>query len=121
MRSDKRNRAISQYNGHRGPATVAHVERNLLTAYPEASRELTGKQYGRVMSACNTSYHDGAANATALGDVWDYNAPTDWIAGIGKRIPDGNGGAKNQAVCEVSANCVTITIADGQIITYIRQ
>lgn len=118
MRSDKRNRAMQAYTGFAGTSTVAHVERSLLSAYPQASQELSGRQYGAVMSACNKSYHDGAANATASGEVWDYVSPTDWIAGIGKRVPNGAGGYHHQAIIEVAGNTITITTADGNKLVY---
>lgn len=58
-KSDKWSRAMENYNGHKGPATVEHVERNIKAAYPRAYDELTGVQYGKLMSVANTSYHDG--------------------------------------------------------------
>ena len=64
-RKSKQERALAKYNGHRGSATVAHVERNIESAYPTAYRDLTGVQYGRLMSVANTSYHDGRASAGA--------------------------------------------------------
>jgi hypothetical protein len=53
------------YNGHKGAATIAHVERNITLAYPTAWEDLTGIQYGRLMSVANTSFHDGRAAAGA--------------------------------------------------------
>ena len=61
----KRERALAEYNGHKGDATIAHVDRNIESAYPMAYRDLTGVQYGRLMSVANTSYHDGCASAGA--------------------------------------------------------
>lgn len=55
----KWDRAMANYNGHKGTATVEHVERNIKSAYPTAYAELTGVQYGKLMSVANTSYHDG--------------------------------------------------------------
>lgn len=118
MRSDKRNRAINQYNGHKGPATIAHVEGNLLASYPRASQELSGRQYGQVMSACNTSYQDGSAHATVKGEVWDYCNPTDWVAGIGTRESDGRGGYRNPLTVEARGNTITITHTDGTVKVY---
>lgn len=80
MRQDKRDRAMEYYNGHKGIATIAHVERNLLSAYPEAQAELTGVQYGKVMSVANTSYQDGKTSNQA--DMWAYDAPDSWLMGI---------------------------------------
>ena len=80
MRQDKRDRAIGQYNGHKGIATVEHVERNLTSAYPEAATELTGVQYGKVMSVANTSYQDGKTSNRA--DMWAYDGPDSWLMGI---------------------------------------
>ena len=61
----KRARALAKYNGHKGPATIAHVERNIESAYPNAYRDLTGIQYGQLMNVANASYHDGRASAGA--------------------------------------------------------
>lgn len=58
-KGNKRSRAMQHYNGHKGPATVEHVERNIKAAYPTAYADLTGVQYGKLMSVANTSYHDG--------------------------------------------------------------
>lgn len=80
MRQDKRDRAMGRYNGHKGQATVEHVERNLLSAYPEAQSELTGVQYGKVMSVANTSYQDGKTSNRA--DMWAYDRPDSWLMGI---------------------------------------
>jgi hypothetical protein len=121
MRSDKYYRALAEYNGHKGSATLAHVERNLLSAYPTAREDLTGVQYGRVMSVANTSYHDGKAAATNNGDVWDYASPIDWIAGIGPKELDGNGGYRNAARVEVAADHVLINTIDGKTIIYDRR
>jgi hypothetical protein len=97
MRSDKWTRAMAHYNGHKGPATVAHVERNIEAAYPGASKELTGVQYGKLMSVANTSYQDGKHSTTI--EEWAYDAPLDWLAGIGK-----------ENVIEVNGDTVTITL-----------
>lgn|GEM_PF-6137476 len=56
---------MMQYNGFTGLATVGHVERNIEQAWPNAWDNLTGAQYGKVMSVANTSYHDGRASAGA--------------------------------------------------------
>lgn len=98
MRTDKRARALSQYNGHNGNATVAHVERNIASAYPTAQQDLTGIQYGRVMSVANTSYQDGAHANKA--DMWAYDGELDFVLGIR--------GTDN--VVEVNGDTVTITL-----------
>ena len=59
MRSDKRKRAMQVFNGHHGPFTVAHVEHLIQSEYPSARDQLTGFQYGLVMSVCNRAFHDG--------------------------------------------------------------
>ncbi len=64
-KSSKWERALAQYNGHKGEATIAHVERNIESVYPTAYRDLTGVQYGRLMSVANTSYHAGRASTHA--------------------------------------------------------
>jgi hypothetical protein len=63
--STKRQRAMTAYGGFAGGATVAHIERNIEAAYPEAYHDLTGVQYGQVMAVANKSYHDGKAAAGA--------------------------------------------------------
>jgi len=115
-------RAIKQFgkSGHTGSATVAHVQRNIESIWADAITVLTGKQYGQLMEVANKSYHDGAATATQNGDVWDYNNPTDWVAGVGTRESDGRGGYRNPATVEVTAQTVTITTVDGKVIKYNR-
>jgi hypothetical protein len=56
---------MAAYNGHSGTETVAHIERNIETAWPEAYGELTGRQYGQVMAVANISFHDGKRAAGA--------------------------------------------------------
>jgi hypothetical protein len=63
--STKRNRALKEYNGHNGAATIAHIENNIAKAYPQALAELTSAQYGRMMNIANLSYHDGRASTDA--------------------------------------------------------
>jgi len=65
MRQDKRDKAMAAYNGHHGASTVGHIETNINTVWPGASKELTGRRYGHVMSIANKSYHDGRDNAGA--------------------------------------------------------
>lgn len=77
---NKRSRAIANFNGHKGPATIAHVERNIESAYPMAYAELTGVQYGKLMSVANTSYQDGKASNKI--EMWAYDGELDWLAGI---------------------------------------
>lgn len=120
MNNAKYTRALRHYNGHKGETTIAHVQRNIETTYPTAAAELTGRQYGLVMSVSNTSYHDGAADATRNGDMWAFDNLTDWVAGIGRREPDGKGGVRNQGVIEVKDDAITITSFDGQVVTYKR-
>ena len=61
----KRARALAEFNGHKGSATIAHLERNIESVYPNAYRDLTGIQYGQLMNVANASYHDGRASAGA--------------------------------------------------------
>lgn len=77
---NKWTRAMEHYNGHKGPATIAHVERNIESAYPGAYAELTGIQYGKLMSVANTSYQDGKTSQEI--DTWAYDGELDWLAGI---------------------------------------
>lgn len=65
MRSDKWTRAMATYQGHHGQVTVDHVRRNVDAAYPCANSQLTGAQYGYVMSVAHASYHAGRASAGA--------------------------------------------------------
>lgn len=106
MRIDKRARAMSNYNGHKGTATVEHVERNVLSAYPMAQAELTGIQYGKVMSVANTSYQDGV-HSQAI-DTWGYDGIYDFLAGLGRVIPDGNGGYRSPGIITVDNDTITI-------------
>ena len=87
MRSDKRDRAINNFNGHKGASTIAHVECNLLDTYPTASQELTGKQYGLIMSACNTAYQDGKASTRA--EMLGTDAV--WVKGVGILVKQADG------------------------------
>lgn len=116
----KMQRALKHYNGHKGAATVAHVERNIKSAYPNAYADLTGIQYGKLMSVANISFQDGRVEATKNGGVWAYDNPTDWVGGIGPRISDGKGGHNNAAVINVTADTVTIETLDGKKIVYER-
>ncbi len=61
----KRERAMTEYQGHKGAATVAHVERNIADAYPTAWDDFTGRQYGKLMTVANASYHAGRASTGA--------------------------------------------------------
>lgn len=88
--STKRERALNEYNGHKGMATVAHVERNIEQAYPTAWQDLTGVQYGRVMSVANTSYHAGKSAAGAWADSGlvgfdDVSLPEELLRAISQR------------------------------------
>ena len=97
MRTDKWQRAMANYNGFKGSATIAHVERNIESAYPGASMELTGIQYGKLMSVANTSYQDGIHSSPL--EAWAYDSPLDWLAGIGK-----------DHVIEVNGDTITLTL-----------
>jgi len=72
--------ALKHYNGHHGNETIAHIERNIQAVWPTAPTDLTGKQYGQLMSVANQSYHDGA-NSKHI-DTWAYDGELDWLAGI---------------------------------------
>ena len=63
--STKRSRSLNEYKGHKGQATLTHVERNIEKAYPMAWENLTGIQYGCVMNVANLSFHDGKSSAGA--------------------------------------------------------
>lgn len=93
----KRSRVMAHYNGHKGPATISHVERNIETAYPGAYSDLTGIQYGKLMSVANTSYQDGKHSNGPL-EIWAYDGPLDWLAGT------------KDHVVEVNNDTVTITL-----------
>lgn len=118
---EKMRLALKHYNGHKGAGTTAHVQRNVETAWPTAYAELTGRQYGLVMSVANTSFQDGRAEATKYGGIWAYDNPTDWLAGIGPHVSDGKGGYNNTAVVTVTAKTVVIELLDGEKITYERK
>jgi len=64
----KRDRALEHYNGHQGASTVGHVEKNIESVWPTAYQDLTGDQYGKLMSVANASYHDGKIDAGAWRD-----------------------------------------------------
>lgn len=116
----KENNALKHYNGHKGASTVAHVQRNISAVYPDAFEELTGRQYGLVMSVANASFQDGRATAGRNGEIWAYDNPTDWVAGIGPHIPSKNGGHNNAAVITVTEKSVTIELLGGEKIVYER-
>lgn len=118
-KKSKRQRAMDYYTGHKGSATVTHVERNIESAYPGAYKELTGVQYGKLMSVANNSYHDGMAAGRANGEIWDYSSPTDWVAGIGP-CEKVNDGYANRASIEVNGDIITITPLNSNPITYRR-
>lgn len=107
MRKDKWTRATKNYNGHRGSATIGHVERNLLSVYPTAKTELTGAQYGKVMSVANDSYLDGKSDQEI--DIWAYDDVYNFMAGLGVAVPDNNGGYRNPGIIKVDGDTITIT------------
>jgi len=101
-RDGKWQRALSTYNGWHGPATIAHIERNIAAVWPTAYRDLTGKKYDLLMSVANHSYQD--ASYTQAVKEWEaYDGPLDWLAGIGN-----NGDA-----IEVDGDKITIKINRG--------
>ena len=77
---NKWSRVMANYNGHKGWATIEHVEHNIASAYPTAYAELTGVQYGKLMSVANTSYQDGKASNKI--EMWAYDSDLDWLAGM---------------------------------------
>ena len=62
---NKRERIIANYNGHQGVSTMAHIRRIINDVYPTAYKELTGVQYGKLMSIVNKAYHEGRASMGA--------------------------------------------------------
>lgn len=91
--------ALANYNGHKGNETIKHIERNINSAWPDAPKELTGKQYGKLMSVANTSYHDGAASKRI--DTWAYDGEYDWLAGYRNSQGD-------ELIIEVDSDKITI-------------
>ena len=62
MRKDKYERAMAEYEGHKGSVSVQAVWEQI----PADIREqLTGKQLGVVMNLINNAYHKGKADAGA--------------------------------------------------------
>lgn len=79
MTTAKTSRALAEYRsrgGFCGTTTVAAVEAHLPT---ELFCELTGRQIGIVMAACNAAFHRGKAAAGA--EMIDNDAV--WIASRG--------------------------------------
>jgi hypothetical protein len=61
----KQSRAMANYEGFKGEATVAHVERNIKAVWPTAYTDLTGVKYGKLMTVADASYHDGCNSTGA--------------------------------------------------------
>ena len=59
---NKLQRVLANYNGHQGASTMAHIGRIIENIYPTAYHELTGVQYGKLMSIVNKAYHEGRAS-----------------------------------------------------------
>lgn len=96
---NKRERAMQNYTGFRGAATVEHVERNIKTAYPTAYADLTGVQYGKLMSVANVSYQDGKHSNNQV-EAWAYDSELDWLAGFGR----------GKHSIEVAGDTITLTL-----------
>lgn len=80
MRTDKLARAMAEYDGHAGAATVGHV----LSTIPESMQhDLTGRQVGKVMSIRNAAYHEGRASLGGL-DLCDDCVWLPWGGDDGK-------------------------------------
>ena len=75
----KLNQALKIFNGHIGNQTIKHIEDNICKVWEMAVNELTGRQYGLLMSVANQSYHDGR-NSKRI-DTWAYDSELDWLAG----------------------------------------
>jgi hypothetical protein len=66
MRKDKWTRAMTQYDGWHGAATINHV---MSTIPADLCAELTGKQIGRIMSIRNAAYHEGIKSGEQHNDT----------------------------------------------------
>lgn len=85
MRSDKRTRAMQEYDGFQGTQTVEHV----MSSIPDSlCDDLTGRQVGKVMSIRNAAYQEGkrALDGIDLCDdcVW---LPWGGTEGNGQLVP----------------------------------
>jgi hypothetical protein len=82
MSNVKHSRALAEFRargGFPGPMVVAAVREHLP---PELFAELTGRQIGIVMAACNAAFHKGKQAAGA--EMIDTDAV--WIARLGRII-----------------------------------
>lgn len=82
MSTIKDSRALAEFRargGFPGPMVVAAVRDHLL---PELYAELTGRQIGIVMVACNAAFHKGKKAAGA--EMIDTDAV--WIERLGRII-----------------------------------
>ncbi len=73
---------MAAYTGHHGPVTIQAVQDQIPQ---ELKQRLTGHEYGLVMSAVNTAYHNGRASHGGL-DLCDDCVWIPWV-----RREDGNG------------------------------
>lgn len=92
--------ALKYYNGHHGNQTIKHIEGNISSIWGTAARELTGRQYGLLMSVANQSYCDGAKSKRI--DTWAYDSEFDWLAGYRSDAND------TDVVIEVDNDIITI-------------
>ena len=96
----KLNAALKFYNGHHGNQTIKHIEDNISSVWEMAIHELTGRQYGLLMSVANKSYHDGA-NSKRI-NTWAYDSEFDWLAGYRSDAND------TDVAIEVNNDTITI-------------
>lgn len=80
MRNDKRKRMMRHYGGFSGPETVKSITADIYQLYPNANKELTGRQLGLVMALVSAAYHKGKDENKA--QMWAYDGENDWLMGI---------------------------------------
>jgi len=96
----KLKQALKHYSGHPGNQTIKHIEDNISSVWEMAIHELTGKQYGLLMSVANKSYQDGR-NSKRI-DTWAYDNELDWLAGYRSDADD------TDVAIEVNNDTITI-------------
>jgi hypothetical protein len=75
----KESRAMAAYGGFTGRQTVAHIKKLI---GKELEDQLTGRQFGLVMSAVSRAYHEGRASTGA--EMVDSNCV--WINSLNRAI-----------------------------------
>ena len=92
MNALKKRNMMANYDGFKGPQTVAHVHR-IMGDIPG----LTGRQIGLVMSAINRAYHEGRASTGA--EMIDSNVV--WVNNINRAIEIKEVGAEYEDKIEI--------------------